>query len=246
MNNKDIALKLENLLAELKDEKGKSISINGSGKRGKSPIIPRSLLKFIFQFWGVKILLISVLLIVVIASGYWLFSGTTFKKESITFVEQVQELATLATAEAHVKVIIEQEDNKLFGKDINYNIPGTKRELFLVVPATVIAGVDLGEVTPENIKVDDKEKRLNIVLPSATLIQEPAIQTDKVKTFSDEGLFRSEVKWDEGFDLASEAQAQIKQEVIEIGLLKTAEKNAEKVLQEFFTNLGYSVTVSFK
>jgi hypothetical protein len=246
MNNKDIALKLESLLSELKEEKEDSLSTNVNGKKVKSPTFSGSLFKFFLQFWGFKILLISVLLIVIIASGYWLFSGSTLKKESITFVEQVQELATLATAEAHVKVIIEQEDNKLFGKDINYNLPGTKRELLLVVPATVIAGVDLSGITSKNIKVDDKEKRLEIVLPSPTLIQEPAIQTDKVKTFSDEGLFRSEVEWDEGFDLASEAQAQIKQEVIEIGLLQTAEKNAEKVLQEFFANLGYTVTVSFK
>jgi hypothetical protein len=32
----------------------------------------------------------------------------------------------------------------------------------------------------------------------------------------------------------------------EIGLLQTAEKNAEKVLKEFFGNLGYTVEISFK
>lgn len=58
----------------------------------------------------------------------------------------MQDLAVLATAEAHVKVIMEQEDNKLFGKDISVDIPGTKRELLLVVPATVLAGVDLKAV----------------------------------------------------------------------------------------------------
>lgn len=246
MNKKEIALQLESILIELKEEKDHSTSNKGFENREKSSTIPNSLLKLFFRYWGVKTFLILIMLIVVIAGGYWLFSGSTFKKNSITFVEQVQELATLATAQAHVKVIIEQEDNKLFGKDIQYNIPGTKRELLLVVPATVIAGVDLSGVTSDDIKVDDKVKSLEISLPPATLIQEPAIQTDKVSTFSDEGLFRSEVGWTEGFDLATEAQAQIKKEVIEIGLLQTAEQNAKKVLKEFFSNLGYTVTVAFK
>lgn len=159
---------------------------------------------------GRKILLIALFLIAITAGVTWLLSGSTVKKESTTFVEQVQQLATLATAEAHLKVIIEEEDNKLFGKDIFLNIPGTKREILLIVPATVIAGVDFKSITSDAIKVDDEQKKLEITLPRATFIQEPAIQMDHIKTFSDEGLFRGEVKWDEGFDLAAVAQEEIK------------------------------------
>jgi hypothetical protein len=39
------------------------------------------------------------------------------------FVERVQALATLATAEAHVKEVIKDEDNKFFGKDIPIDLP---------------------------------------------------------------------------------------------------------------------------
>jgi len=143
-------------------------------------------------------------------------------------------------------VILEQEDNKIFGKDIQFNLPGTKQEILLVVPATVIAGVDLKEVTSSDIQVNEEEKEIEITLPRATLLQNPAIQMDQVQTFSDEGLFREEIKWDEGFDLASVAQEQAKQEAVEIGLLQTAEKNAEKVLKEFFGNFGYTVNISFE
>ena len=114
------------------------------------------------------------------------------------------------------------------------------------MPATVIAGVDLKQVSPRDIKINDKEKELEIVLPPADFIQEPSIQMDKIITYSDEGLLRQEPKWDEGFDLGAQAQKQIKKEAKETGLLQTAEKNAEKVLKEFFKNLGYSVKVSFK
>jgi hypothetical protein len=202
--------------------------------------------KSIKRILGLKNMFIVLILLALILIGAWVFTGNTFKKESTTFVEQVQELAVLATAEAHVKVIMEQEDNKLFGKDISVDLPGTKRELLLVVPATVIAGVDLKEVTSDDMKIDDKEKRLEIILSHAAFIQDPAIQMDQVKTFSDEGLFRSETKWDEGFNLAAEAQDEILAESKAIGLLQTAEKNAEKVLKEFFGNMGYSVKISFK
>lgn len=69
---------------------------------------------------------------------------------------------------------------------------------------------------------------------------------DNIKTISDEGLFRGEVKWDEGFDLAAEAQGAIKAEVLKIGLFKSAEKSAEKFLEGFFGNLGYTVKLTFK
>lgn len=144
--------------------------------------------KSIIKLLCLRNMFIILILLVLILTGAWVFADSTFSKESTTFVEQVQELAFLATAEAHVKVIMEQEDNKLFGKDIQIDIPGTKRELLLVVPATVIVGVDLKAVTSDEILAESKA----------------------------------------------------------IGLLQTAEKNAEKVLKEFFGNLGYTVKISFR
>lgn len=59
------------------------------------------------------------------------------------------------------------------------------------------------------------------------------------------GLFRADIKMDEGFKKAAEAQEQIRKDATSIGLLDTAEKNAEKVLKEFFKNIGYTVNVTF-
>ncbi|RKQ27967.1 DUF4230 domain-containing protein [Oceanobacillus halophilus] len=198
------------------------------------------------KFLGVKIAIITLIIAVITAGSFWKLSGSTFQQETTAFVEQIHDLATLATAEAYLKTVIEQEDNKLFGKEIGLNVPGTKRELLLIVPATVIAGVDLKGITEKDIRVNEEEKMLEIILPDAELIQDPAIQMDQVRAFSEKGLFRGEVKWEEGFDLAAYAQDQIKQEAIDTGLLQTAEVHAEKVLSEFFGNLGYSVTLTFK
>lgn len=247
MSKKDKALtQFESVLEELK--KGEAeIAATAVVERGRGNTnISGALFKLIFKLWGVKIFLFTLLLIAIISGVVWFSFGSTFKKESTTFVEQIQELATLATAEAHIKVIIEEEDNKLFGNDISINLPGTKREILLIVPATVIAGVDLKGITSDDIRINDNEKELEIVLPRATLIQDPTIQMDSVKTFSNEGIFRGEVQWKEGFDLAAEAQEEVKDEAIKIGLLESAEKSAEKVLKGFFNNLGYTVKITFR
>jgi hypothetical protein len=175
-----------------------------------------------------------------------LFAGTTATSQSFSMVEQVQDLASLATAEAFVTTVIKEEDNKLFNKEISLNIPGTKRTILLIVPATVLAGVDLKSITEEQITIDEEKKKIRLTLPHAQLLQDPSIQMDKVQTYSEEGLFRGEVKWDEGFDLAAAAKEQITAEAIKLGLLEKAEESAVNVLQQFYANLGYQIQVEVR
>lgn len=176
----------------------------------------------------------------------WIVAKNPAQKDATVFVEQVKEIATLATAEAHLKVVLEEEDYKLFGAELPFELIGTKRELLFIVPGTVIAGVDLQGITSEDLKVNEETMELEINLPRATFVQEPAIQMDQVITYVDSGLFRGDVNWEEGFELAAEAQDRMKKEAQDIGLLQTAEQSAEKVLKGFFGNLGYTVNVTFE
>lgn len=198
-----------------------------------------------------QIMILSIVIIIALFAGVIVtklgfFTHTSTNSNSLTIVEGVQELATLATAEAMVTTIIEQEDNKLFGQDISVNVPGTKRTVFLVVPATVIAGVDLQSITEKNIQVDEKAKTLTITIPHAKVIQAPSIQMDKIKTYSDVGIFRSPVNWDEGFQFAGEAKIKMIKEAKELGILDKAENSAVKVLTNFLKTLGYEVIVKFE
>ncbi|MBT2640532.1 MULTISPECIES: DUF4230 domain-containing protein [unclassified Bacillus (in: firmicutes)] len=225
--------KIDELLTELKtgrEERSASLGAH-SVRPTKLSIFSRSLIILLF-------------IASVLGAGLWYVSGNTGKAESTVFIEQVHGLATLATAEAHVKVILEQEDNELFGEKIHFNIPGTKREMLLIVPATVTAGVDLQGIDQDDLKVDEEKKVVEIVLPQAKFIQEPSVKMDEVRTFSDEGIFRGKIEWDQGFNLAAIAQEEIKQEAIDAGILQKADKNAETVLKEFFGHLGYKVTIN--
>lgn len=192
-------------------------------------------------------LLLSLIIITIGAIVWFVSMDSATRQEHALIVDNVQALATLATAKAHVKTVIEEEDNKLFGKDIPFNFPGTKRKLLVVVPGTVVAGVDLSSITSEQIILVDETNEIKVTLPHATFIEEPSLLMDKVQTFSAEGIFREEVTWDEGFDLAARAQTQIKEESIALGILDMAEENAVNALNQFFTELGYTkVTVLFE
>lgn len=226
-----------------RQETASTIAIENTRKR--PPLFP----SFFKMRWRIRLIPIMVLLLLISGLGVFtytkLLSSSTYKSESFSMIESVQQLATLATAEAYVTTILKEEDNKLFNKEISMNLPGTKRTLLLIVPATVLAGVDLQLVTPENLVIDEETKEIALTLPHAKFIQEPAIQLDKIQTYSEEGLFRSDVQWDEGFALAAKAQQQIEQEAIELGVLAKAEESAVQVLGSFFEQLGYSSTIKF-
>ncbi|WP_394186771.1 DUF4230 domain-containing protein [Metabacillus halosaccharovorans] len=237
---------LERQLIELMEAQRQSAATMAVGHYSRSSSPPKGLFKSFLKVGVLKIILtmvILVILVVITSGGIRLFAGSTFKQESVTFVEHVQELATLATAQAHMKAVIHEEDNKQIFWSIN--LPGTKRELLLVVPATVIAGVDLKGITSEDMVINEETKEIDITLPHAEFIQDPSLQMDKIQAYDNSGVFRGDVKWDEGFDLAAKAQEQIRQDAISDGLLDTAEENAEKVLKEFFKNIGYTVNVTF-
>lgn len=236
---------LERLLVELTEAQQQSAATIVGDYNSRSISTPKERFKFPLIASGLKIILVILAFLVIAAGGIWLFQGNTFKQESVTFVEHVQELSTLATAEAHMKVVLQEDDNKILGKDISIDLPGTKRQLLLVVPATVIAGVDLKGITSKDMVINEETKVIDITLPHAELIQEPSVQMDKIQAIDDGELFRGDLKMDEGFDRIAKAQKQIRQEAISEGLLDTAEKNAEKVLKEFFKNIGYTVNVTF-
>jgi hypothetical protein len=237
---------LERLLIELKEAQQQSAATIAVDYNLRSLSAPKGKFKFFLKTGSRKIILAILVILVMSLGGIQLFAGSTSKQESVTFVEHVQELSTLATAEAHMKAVIKVEDNKIFGKDIAKDLPGTKRELLLIVPGTVIAGVDLKGITSEDMVINEETKEIDITLPHAKLLQEPSVQMDKIITYENGGLFRADTKMDEGLDKTAEAQELIRKEAISTGLLDTAEKNAKKVLKEFFKNIGYKVNVTFK
>lgn len=200
--------------------------------------------------WSRKITISLVFIILLLVIGIITLWQVAFPKEPVmrtsAYLEQMKDLSTLASSQAYIKVILEKEDNELFGKEINTNIPGTKRKILLIVPGTVIAGVDLSSMKTNQLQVDEEAKTIDITLPKASFLQDPSVNFDQVETYSLSGIFRNDVEWEEAYDLMEEAKVAIEGEAVAQGLLDKAEENAEKTIKEFYQKLGYSVNLSFE
>ena len=207
--------------------------------------------KIFFSLWKKSIVLVILLILTLaialpFATFYILKNGSTFKEDKSAFLEQIQDLNELATAEAFTKVIIERQDNTVFGQSIGLNVPGTKRQLLVVIPGSVKAGVDLSGITENEVMINEEKKTAKLILPPATFLGGAEIFFDKVEVYSYEGIFRESANIEEAYELAEEAKKLILEETASQGVLEKAEKTAEKTLKEMFLFAGYDVTIEFK
>jgi len=240
---------IERLLAELKSaENETSVTVEEVSRRRFG--FWRAGLLF-FTLWRRTFLLLALIIILLVAAlpfvtMYFLKSGSTFTEQKSVFLERVQELNELATAEAYTKVIIERQDNTLFGQSIGLDVPGTKRQLLVVIPGSVKAGVELSGLLDDDVIVNEDKKTVKLTLPPAKFLGGAEIYFDQVEVFSYEGLFREKANIEEAYELAAEAKALILEETTGQGVLEKAEENAEKTLREMFSFAGYDVSIDFK
>lgn len=238
---------IEKLLEELKAQDEIAVTLesvqprsSGFGQSGS----------FIKSIWKRKMLLFITALIVLVVSvpfiTLWAIKGSTFTENKGAFLERIQAINELATAEAFTKVMIERQDNKIFGQDIGLELPGTKRQLLVVIPGSVKAGIDFSKVEAKDIVLDEDAKTATLTLPKAEFLGGPEILFDQVKVFSSEGLFREKADITEAYELATEAEKLMKEEATEQGVLKVAEENAARSVSEMFSLVGYDVTVEFE
>ncbi|AMA71907.1 MULTISPECIES: DUF4230 domain-containing protein [Aneurinibacillus] len=192
-----------------------------------------------------KIVAFFVLGCIIIGSGIWAGSGMfgASRVTSQTVVQEIQELSYLTTAEVVMMTTLEGEDAYRF---YNIELPGTKRFFHIDVPAKILVGIDLKKVTPSDIRIDETNKQITITLPRADFLQAPNIDINKVKVFTDEGIFREKMTPEEQREFLIRAQDKLRQEAVGSGVLRTAEDRAVRVLQQIYKPVGYQVNVAFK
>ncbi|MGR6898462.1 DUF4230 domain-containing protein [Rummeliibacillus sp. TYF-LIM-RU47] len=228
-----------------RDNEQAATVVEGTSMRRRSfrNIVVLALLKNKYMWASLLVLLVILL---VPFAAWKMIQGSTYQEQKGSLVERIQNLNELTTAEAFTKVIIEKENNELFGKEIGIDLPGTKRELLVVVPGGVKAGVDFEDVSEKNVKLDQKNKEATITLPAPKILGEPEVDFDNVQVFSSEGLFRNKPDMKEAFGLTAEAKREMIKEAKTQGLLSRAKSNAKNSVADMFALVGYDVTVKFK
>ena len=154
----------------------------------------------------------------------------TVLPDPVTIINQVRSLARLETIQYSIEKVITAETGQgalalLFGD-----------KLILVAHGTVIAGVDLSQLGPDNLWLEDGV--LNVYLPDpeifvATLDNEKSYIYDR-----DTGLLTHG-----DMNLESEARRvaedEIKKAAVMDGILSQARTNAENYLYRLFRSLGF-------
>lgn len=191
-------------------------------------------------------LLLLLLFIALPLGAFWMLNGSTATESKVVFLEEIRDLNELTTAEAFSKAIIKREDNAVFGREIGLDLPGTKRQVLVVIPGSVKAGIDFSEVTEDDIEVDEEAKTATLTLPKADFLGGPELFMDKVEVVSDEELFRERPDISEAYELLEEAQKMMLEETEDQGLLEQAEENGARSVQNMFQLVGYEVSVEFK
>ena len=189
-----------------------------------------------------KTRLIIVGLVLAIAMGVALFIALLFVRppatgappkiqSTATIVQQVQTLSELVTVKYVLEKVVILDDIKWYGEN----------RVLLVAHGIVKAGVDLQEIKPEDVRVEDK--KLLLKLPRARITD---VYLDEQKTRvvdRSTGLLRAFDK-----DLEQNARRQAVEELRIAArsnrIYEDAEERARLQLANLFHQLGYEVAFS--
>jgi hypothetical protein len=161
----------------------------------------------------------------------------TIIPDPVTYITEIRALARLETIQYSVEKVITAETGQgsfdfLFGD-----------KLLFVAHGTVIAGIDMGKIVPEQMRYEGGV--LYVTLPPAEVF---IATLDNQKSYvydRSTGIFTKGVN-----DLETLARQTAEQEILkaamEDGILTQAQINAEAFLLRFFTSLGFPNTIFVK
>lgn len=155
----------------------------------------------------------------------------TILPDPVTIIHDVRALARLETIQYTVEKIITAEIGGGTFAWLNQD------KLLLVAHGTVIAGVDLEKLQPEDMWLSGSV--LNIRLPEAEIFI-ATLDNEKTYVYGREtSILRQS---DQNLETLARktAEQEIKKAAIEDGILQTAQLNAETYLTRFFMALGYA------
>ncbi len=154
----------------------------------------------------------------------------TIIPDPVTIIREVQSLARLETIQYSVEKIITAEINQgVFG-------PLFGDRLLFVAHGYVIAGIDLAQISAEDLRLEDDILYVN--LPDAEVFVATLNNENSYIYDRNTGLFR---RSDPNLETAARqaAEQEILNGAIEDGILLQAQQNAEYFLERLFNTLGY-------
>jgi len=155
-------------------------------------------------------------------------------------ISKLKNSAKLSTVEYIVTKVISAKDNNWFAKDAYF---------FAETEATIKAGIDLDKLKDEDVKIDGS--KISILLPPVEIINfsYPAEGFKVIEKYSDEAAI---FKWNSinvatKDDLYRQGEADIRQNIDDLGIINTAQKNTRVLLTKILSLSGFEeIYIDFK
>ena len=151
-------------------------------------------------------------------------------------VRTLKDLAELATVEYHVTKIVSYKDVAWYGD----------RKILFEAAATVKAGIDMNELTDQDIQLND-DAAVSITLPQPKILLFNMKPEHMREIFNESGILRSDFSNQEKDDLLSQGEKDIRAKVARMDILQRAGRNAKTLVESWLKKTGFrSVQVTFR
>jgi hypothetical protein len=159
--------------------------------------------------------------------------STSFDTSVPAVVAKIQRLSRLETVVYSIDTVVEGDRSSPVLPDV---IAGDR--LLLVVHGESIAGIDLGRLKAEDVRIDAKAKSIHVTLPESQLFV-TTLDNQHTRVFArSTGLL---VPADQNLETETRAKAQdqLQQAALKDGILDSARKNARATVTMLLYSLGF-------
>jgi hypothetical protein len=158
----------------------------------------------------------------------------TQKQDPLVLVEQgLKSLSDLGTVEYVVSKVVQASDDATWYKF-------GKRKILFSCKASLKAGIDFSELVKDGIKINESRKSISLVLPKAKLMSFNMKPDDIRLAYEKTAITRFSFSNEERDMIMAQGEKDIRDSIVEFGILSDAEKNAKMFLEAFLSQTGYS------
>ncbi len=183
-----------------------------------------------------------------VTAGWGIFRGLTSNEDRTvhrpraSVVLAVRELSRLETVTFHMERVVDIEDEQTF---LGGRLKASDA-LLLVAAADITAGIDLAQLSDDDVQADPETGKVTITLPPPEVLS-TRIDNDRTYVYSRETDVLARRKEDLESRARAEAERRLREAATEAGILGRAQEGARRTIETLLSGLGYEhVDVRFR
>jgi Protein of unknown function (DUF4230) len=159
--------------------------------------------------------------------------ATTFDTSVPVVVEKIQRLSRLETVVYSLDTVVEGGRSSALLPDA---LAGDR--ILLVVHGQSIAGIDLGQLKPEDVRIDGGTQSIHVTLPASQLFV-TTLDNQHTRVYARTTGLLVPVDQNLESDTRAKAQDQLQKAALEDGILDAARKNARATVTTLLYSIGF-------